>query len=66
MSVGWQGRTAEVLLMLTALFVFVYVLARGAPVGVVIFASVYLLGAAVTVLPRWWARRDGGAPPLDH
>ena len=57
-SVGWRGRVAEALLVLTALFAFVFSLAKDAPIGVVVFASVYLLAVAITVLPRWRGRHS--------
>ena len=49
--------------MLTALFAFGYALAKGAPVGVMVFVSVYLLATAITVLPRWVSCRSATAAP---
>jgi hypothetical protein len=68
MPISWRGRMVEALIMLTALFVFVYSVARDAPVGVIVFAGAYLLVATVALVPRWRARRAarasrGGSAP---
>jgi protein-S-isoprenylcysteine O-methyltransferase Ste14 len=58
MSISWHGRTAAVLVMLAALFAFAYSLAKGAPIGVIAFTTVYLLSVTITVVRYWRARRS--------
>ena len=63
MFIGWHGRTAAVLVTLTAIFAFVYSLAKGAPVGVIAFTSVYLLLVAINAVRYWRGRRNARSRP---
>jgi hypothetical protein len=58
MTIRWHRRTAAGLVMLTALFAFVYSLAEGAPVGVIAFTSVYLISVTISAVGYWRARRN--------